>query len=91
MQIYAEKLIDTNTNFLEKRDLKDEIDQEVSHLKRPVNKEGTYYFFVDPEETEDKISVTLLSIHNLERQSSVVIYVYIDDDFAFKFQVPNTR
>jgi hypothetical protein len=49
--------------------LKDEIDEEVSHLKRPVSKAGTPFFFIDPLEEESKLMVTLMAIKNLVKQS----------------------
>jgi hypothetical protein len=67
VEFYSLKLIDTNTNYLEKKDLKDEIDEEVSHLKRPISKKGSPYFYIDPIEDESKFVITLNSIKNLER------------------------
>ena len=65
VETFAQKLIDTNTNFLEKKDLKEELAEEITFLKVPVSATGSPFFFVDPLEEESKIIINLLSLKNL--------------------------
>ena len=65
-------------------DLKDKMLQTVVELQKEKYKEGKKYHYIDPELREDRLVASLMQATSLEGEPQVIVYIYMDDIFAYK-------
>ncbi len=49
--------------------------------------DGKKYHYIDPTAYENKIITSLLQASSLEGDPQVIVYLYVDDEFAYKSRV----
>ena len=65
MHKYADELIDYNTVYLEKLDLKDDAQHDIEMLEKARFREGKKFFMIAPDLDESKLFLSLLSLAGL--------------------------
>lgn len=81
---YAQQLLMLNSQYLDLKDARDKLLQTVGTLETHKYVKGKKYHFIDPSAKENVIITSISQAQALEGDPSVKIYLYIDDNFAFK-------
>jgi hypothetical protein len=80
-------LLGINTQYLELRESREKYLSQLNLLQSEKYNEGQRYHYIDPLAFESKLVTSIIQAHSLEGEPQVILYIYVDREFAYKSKV----
>lgn len=66
------------------KELQEKLNQTISLLRSTKYENGQSYHLIEPAATDNRLTCSILQAMGLENEPSIKLYLYIDDEFAYK-------
>ena len=81
---YASLLLQYNQQYLDLKTNKERLTETLTLVESQYYRRGQPYHFIMPEADENNLMTTINQALSLEGEPCVKLYIYVDDNFAFK-------
>ena len=87
IHIYALKLFENNSQYLQVKQSQERALSQIGILQQIKFVQNKKYHYIYPDCEENILICSIIQADNLEGQPQIILYVYIDDQFAYKSRV----